>query len=330
MEIKMKKILFIFYILLISLNAVDFFSTDVFNQQDFRKLLKEQISLGAIVEEGDGSPYPVCVLTSKELNIEMPIIKSLLKENGYQFPSKEKFYKVLKNNFSIYPKDSITTLKTGKDIDRYENDSLLGIDMVVYKHEYFISLAHCLPELINPNNFTKEIAELNKNTKINGVIMWKEYVSTEQRKINLEFLIALNKYIFNNDESQIDSLYKDNYLWWKYVNNNFLSMFLKTFLKNPRKLNFFIEQAIKNKDKNNINRWRKYKEVQDILNKKKYVIGLKRIVKINNSIYKSLYSFCKSTGIKESEIRALNPWINKKATNIPPNAEIIIPNKEEK
>ncbi len=38
-------------------------------------------------------------------------------------------------------------------------------------------------------------------------------------------------------------------------------------------------------------------------------------VHINNSTYKSLYSFCKSTGIKESEIRALNPWINKKATN---------------
>jgi hypothetical protein len=47
---------------------------------------------------------------------------------------------------------------------------------------------------------------------------------------------------------------------------------------------------------------------------------------INTPTYKSLYSFCKSTGIKESEIRALNPWINKKATNIPPNAEIIIPN----
>ena len=53
-------------------------------------------------------------------------------------------------------------------------------------------------------------------------------------------------------------------------------------------------------------------------------------VKINNKIFKSLYSFCKSTGIKESEIRALNPWINKKATNIPPNAEIIVPNKKEK
>jgi len=47
----------------------------------------------------------------------------------------------------------------------------------------------------------------------------------------------------------------------------------------------------------------------------------------NNTAYitKSLYSFCKATGIKESEIRALNPWINKEATNIPTDAEIFFP-----
>ena len=56
----------------------------------------------------------------------------------------------------------------------------------------------------------------------------------------------------------------------------------------------------------------------------------RRILKLYNTKYESLYDFCQTTGIKESEIRALNPWINKKATNIPPNAEIIIPNKEEK
>jgi len=48
-------------------------------------------------------------------------------------------------------------------------------------------------------------------------------------------------------------------------------------------------------------------------------------VYIYNKRFKSLYSFCKTTGIKESEIRALNPWINKEATNIPANAEIVVP-----
>jgi len=62
----------------------------------------------------------------------------------------------------------------------------------------------------------------------------------------------------------------------------------------------------------------------------KVVTYIPKRIHINNFTYKSLYSFCKATGYKEREIRALNPWINKKATNIPPNAEIIIPNKEEK
>ena len=48
-------------------------------------------------------------------------------------------------------------------------------------------------------------------------------------------------------------------------------------------------------------------------------------VEINNKVFKSLYSFCKATGIKESEIRKLNPWINKDATNISVNAEIVVP-----
>jgi len=39
----------------------------------------------------------------------------------------------------------------------------------------------------------------------------------------------------------------------------------------------------------------------------------------------SLYSFCRETGIEESKIRALNPWINKDASNISADAEIIVP-----
>lgn len=62
------------------------------------------------------------------------------------------------------------------------------------------------------------------------------------------------------------------------------------------------------------------KELIDFFNKLS-----KGKVEINNKIFKSLYSFCKATGIKESEIRKLNPWINKNSTNISVNAEIVVP-----
>jgi len=39
----------------------------------------------------------------------------------------------------------------------------------------------------------------------------------------------------------------------------------------------------------------------------------------------SLYSFCRVTGINESAVRELNPWINKKASNISADAEIVVP-----
>ena len=39
----------------------------------------------------------------------------------------------------------------------------------------------------------------------------------------------------------------------------------------------------------------------------------------------SLYSYCKSIGIEESVVRELNPWINKQASNISADAEIVVP-----
>jgi len=69
-------------------------------------------------------------------------------------------------------------------------------------------------------------------------------------------------------------------------------------------------------------------EFIQILATKQWIDFFKKLSKnrtnINNSTFKFLYAFCKATGIKESEIRQLNSWINRDATNIPPNAEIII------
>jgi len=50
----------------------------------------------------------------------------------------------------------------------------------------------------------------------------------------------------------------------------------------------------------------------------------KRKVKLYED-FTSLSDYCKKSGIKENEIRALNPWINKEATNIPTDAEIVVP-----
>ena len=49
------------------------------------------------------------------------------------------------------------------------------------------------------------------------------------------------------------------------------------------------------------------------------------VIYINEFPNWTLYSFCKTTGIKESKIRALNPWINKEATNISSDAKIVVP-----
>jgi len=55
-------------------------------------------------------------------------------------------------------------------------------------------------------------------------------------------------------------------------------------------------------------------------------VGVKtKIMYINEFPNASLYGYCKAKGIKESDILKLNPWINKEASNIPANAEILVP-----
>lgn len=50
-----------------------------------------------------------------------------------------------------------------------------------------------------------------------------------------------------------------------------------------------------------------------------------KVMYINELPNWTIYSFCKATGIKESVIRKLNPWINKRAGNILSKSAIIVP-----
>ena len=50
-----------------------------------------------------------------------------------------------------------------------------------------------------------------------------------------------------------------------------------------------------------------------------------KVMRIDELPNYTIYSFCKSTGIKESDVMSLNPWINKKGTNILPDSEIFFP-----
>jgi len=209
-----------------------------------------------------------------------------------------------------------------KDLDIYFSKPIA--QKLIYKESIAIDFVNKVIN-INLENLEKslilETINSNKNNKV--------YKSKKSQKFNLlpqEYVIITTKdeVLEKNDSSRIKV---------KYWNDNNYSYNNGWVDKDEVKIHHLYEKQ-QFEDKYT------YETLSDMAyilkNKKQASLFLHirnnkfHIERINNSTYKSLYSFCKNTGCKESEIRALNPWINKKATNIPPNAEIIIPKMKEK
>jgi len=272
--------------------TVSSFSGDDYNSFFFEKnrlpiLLKQdkqKISDCEFIQDPCGE-----YINKKYLKIEIPLFRYFLIQGGYIFPTKDEFSKISKKYFPrTLPKpisrsnekrdSSLATDWKGNDYYYDPIDS--GVDIIVLRDERFITLPFTIGYFLDEKN---HILKTNASN----------------------FLVSLNKYLFNNNHKELENLIKNHYTFFK---ESYLNEKIFTHLEYKNKL-FFLKLI------------KKYKKDEFEYS----------IIHINTPTYKSLYSFCKATGIKESEIRKLNPWINKKATNIPPNAEIIIPNlkKEE-
>jgi len=364
----MKKLLLLILlpILLFANEKLDY-SNSVFKEKAFQKLLEEQLITGAEVIEGDGSPFPTYGFTDKELEVEADIYKYVLKTNGYTVPSKKRFLEVLQEKFKCLPTKRISMVGMWckeewlTEVFYYNYDATVGSSMVVFRDEHFISLPYALPELIDPDYVSKkfknlnhkEFKELHPKGDVDETLMWKDYLSTKTRQENIEFLMALNRYVFYDDNTQLAKLLSRGYGFWFHDHPDFIDMFLNSSLNNKKELTTMVEKLIEFDDVEILGKWIKDSHVESLFIEKirqakdknlnpytqmllKLEIGsqrlknvikkykLKKTVEINNRQYKSLYAFCTKEGYSVEKIKKLNPWINKEATNIPPNTVIII------
>jgi len=312
-----KKIIIVQIIFTLLVFANNYYTNPLFQDQAFQKLLTKEIISGYTAEYDD----PCIYVDDEYLKIETPLLKYILKKEGYIFPTQREFDKLIKKYFPKATQKKISRINALEYSKRdfYVNDvTSWGIDIIILRKEQFITLPYRLPEVIFVSKISKKMKELalkieKKPPSI--VSPWKivRNAPKGEKFKNISFILSLNKYLFNHDATQFRNLIKKNLYTLSY------SGLLDPILNKASlgDIGFFFQFTKKEKYfKENREEWLR-------------TLHYKRVF-LNNHTHKSLYSFCKTTGIKESEIRALNPWINKKATNIPPNAEIIIPNKEEK
>ena len=159
-----------------------------------------------------------------DLEISIELLDSILKKDGYNlidnFDSK---VKAVFGNIKLF--DNIYFLKT--DNKCYNSNEILYNDSEGFKFNLYFSIdkklmigQYAIPELIDYRTKYPEISKIEDTISVTKkdkegediyVTRWRDISDLkEQRKKNIETLVARNKYLFNDDKDSFDWLIKND------------------------------------------------------------------------------------------------------------------------
>ena len=160
----------------------------------------------------------------EDLEISIELLDSILKKNGYNliddFDSK---VKAVFGNIKLF--DNIYFLKT--DNKCYNSNEILYNDSEGFKFNLYFSIdkklmigQYAIPELIDYRTKYPEISKIEDTISVTKkdkegediyVTRWRDISDLkEQRKKNIETLVARNKYLFNDEKDSFDWLIKND------------------------------------------------------------------------------------------------------------------------
>lgn len=200
--------------------------------QDVNTMLKKQLEYG---KPSFDNPYQY---SEKDLEVTIPILNQLLLDNGYKVISSEEFNTKIKQIFNrIIDQKSSSKFLYVNFIDRcdkalnYIPNNAENNGIFVVKNQNFITDLYPLPTIIEYQKTYAETAQeentASKNYKDasgNEVkkYLWKDVSNLkEQKKKNIQTLIARNLYLFNDNKAQ--------YKWLILNDLYFMESLVKTF-----------------------------------------------------------------------------------------------------
>lgn len=160
----------------------------------------------------------------EDLEISIELLDSILKGNGYTFI--DDFDSKVKTVFgNIRQFDNIYFLKT--DNKCYDSNEILYNDSEGFKFNLYFSIdkklmigQYAIPELIDYRTKYPEISKIEDTISVTKkykegeniyVTRWRDISDLkEQRKKNIETLVARNKYLFNDDRVSFEWLIKND------------------------------------------------------------------------------------------------------------------------
>ena len=219
----MKKILLLIFSLgyMIMLQMTSCVNNKIKSKEE-RVLEKQLLKANSISNEVTTIQY--YPYDKEDLEISIELLDSILKKDGYNlidnFDSK---VKTVFGNIKLF--DNIYFLKT--DNKCYNSNEILYNDSEGFKFNLYFSIdkklmigQYAIPELIDYRTKYPEISKIEDTISVTKkdkegeniyVTRWRDISDLkEQRKKNIETLVARNKYLFNDDKDSFDWLIKND------------------------------------------------------------------------------------------------------------------------
>lgn len=227
-------------------------------KNSFLSVLKSQLSAGASGGKNE-TDYQIYKFTLKDLEATESIISKELEDSGYKKSGTEEFIKKINTIFKrvIDPKSESKYLhinfgdKCSKDFKFFKNSNSVDINpysTYIFKNGLFISDLYSIPEIMDYTKIPESLqfekdAENNNHIKDVKIYYWKEVTGLkEQRKVNIQRIIARNMYLFNDNKTYI--------IWLVTHDKNFIKLLVKNFGydKEPKFNEMLINEYIQPKD----------------------------------------------------------------------------------
>lgn len=215
-------------------------STISMNNKITEKVLKKQLEEGAgkSIDEA-GAELKKIPFETEELDASVEVIKNSLKSNGFKELSNIEFNEKIKNIFGrIVDGNSKNKLlyvnyldKCDRQIVFYPNNGIDNYGTYIIKEKNFITDFYYLPEILDyqkdyPNLNNIESKKIIRYTSTDNAEVeiphWKDIEDLkEQRKKNIQTIVARNMYLLNDNKAYIT--------WLLTQDQNFVKILVKVF-----------------------------------------------------------------------------------------------------
>ncbi|WP_445711457.1 hypothetical protein [Flavobacterium sp.] len=148
-----------------------------------------------------------------------------MKNNNYEFIDNKKFSKKTKNIFGRtldYNSEKLNIILNFSNpcnknliFNKNTGDEMIDYTIYISKNDNFISELFSIPEILNYEEIYPEIVDLEKSIPVesNGIKIYKWHTKKDLNKIRqkkLKAILSRNKFLLNDDESNIDWLIEND------------------------------------------------------------------------------------------------------------------------